>query len=198
MSANILLLSDAILKERSVIHDNMDPKLIYPDIKVAQDMYIEPILGTALYNKLQTIVADGTITDAGNADYKLLLDKYIIDALVYYVMSMLPIDSSYQFWNKGVSRKSSQDVDLPSMSDLVEVSKNYQNRAEFYGNRLKRFLLDQTSRLQKYPEYVNPGNTIDTVVPSQRQFTMPIYLGPNDRDDPWCNESGFDGQPYKP
>jgi hypothetical protein len=52
MSRNIIMISEAVLKERSVIHDNIDPKLIFPDIKAAQDLYIEPILGTALFDKI--------------------------------------------------------------------------------------------------------------------------------------------------
>lgn len=195
MSDNILFISVDILKERSVVHDNVDPKLIYPDIKYAQDEYIEPVLGTALFNKMQQIIGDGTI--ATLPDYKLLMDKYIVDAMIYYVMSMLPLNTSYQFWNKGMIRKQSADVELPSMSDMVEVSNNYKSRAERYANRMKLFLLDQSSRLGKYPEYVQPGSTVDTIVPHHKQFTSSVYLG-DDYDNPWCNKGGFNGQPYKP
>ena len=52
MSKNILMLSVALLKERTAIHDNIDEKLIYPEIKAAQDMFILPVLGSALFNKL--------------------------------------------------------------------------------------------------------------------------------------------------
>jgi hypothetical protein len=197
MSENILLISDQIIKERTAIHGNIDPKLLYSDIKVAQDMYIVPILGTALFVKIQTLIGDGTIADPDNADYKLLLDKYIIDALIFYTLSDLPTSISYQFWNKGVVRKVGQDTELPSMSDLVDLSRKYLNRAEFYANRMKLFLLDQAGREKKYPEYIQPGSTVDTVVPSHKQFTMPIYLGDMDCD-PWCNPGGFNGQPYKP
>jgi hypothetical protein len=52
MSKNVLLISVDTIKERTPIHDNVDEKLIYPEIKLAQDMFIHPILGTALYDKL--------------------------------------------------------------------------------------------------------------------------------------------------
>jgi hypothetical protein len=198
MSQNILLISDVMIKERTAIHGNIDPKLIYPDIKVAQDMYILPILGTNLYEKLQTLVSNGTITDLANADYKTLMDKYLVDALIYYTLAELPTTISYQFWNKGVVRKQGQDTELPSMSELIDLSRKYNNRAEFYANRMKLFLIDQSSRTSKYPEYRLPGNTVDTVTPEMRSFTMPIYLGDTDgRDNPWCNPMGFNGQPYK-
>ena len=182
-----------MIKERSAIHGNLDDKLIFPDIKAAQDMYIMPILGTALFNKLQTLISDGTITsDAAKINYKNLLDKYIVDALMYYVLSELPETISYQFWNKGVMRKQGQDTELPSMSELIDISNRYKNKAEFYANRLKLYI--QANAATKFPEYLNPGNTQDTVTPEQRAFTTGIYLG--DDNNPYCNKGGFNGQPY--
>lgn len=192
MSLNTLLVSDTMIKERTAIHGNIDPKLIYPDIKVAQDMYIMPILGTALYDKLQALIDAGTISATDNEDYKTLLDKYIADALIYYTLSELPTTLAYQFWNKGVVRKTGLDTENPSMGELTDLANKYRNRAEFYANRMREYILAYAS--QKFPEYLNPGNTSDTVTPEQRAFTMPIYLG--DDYDPYCNRGGFNGQPY--
>lgn len=197
MSKNILLISDSILKERTAIHGNIDPKLIYPTIKFVQDAFVKPILGTALFDKIQTLVGNNTITDAGNADYKSLLDDYILDVLVYYTLYDMPVELSFQFWNKGVVRKQGENTDLPTMSELIDISNRYKSKAEFYGNRLKLFIIDQNSRLQKYPEYTNPGSTVDTVTPEMRNFTSPIFLGDDEKDNPWCNRGGFNGQPYQ-
>lgn len=195
MSENILLISDTMIKERTAIHGNIDPKLIYPDIKVAQDMYILPILGSGLYNKLQSIIADNSIsTNPANSNYKALIDKYLVDALMYYTLAELPTTISYQFWNKGVVRKQGENTDLPSMSELIDLSNKYKNRAEFYADRLRKYITEKASTM--FPEYLNPGNTIDTVTPEQRAFTMPIYLG-DDGCNPYCNEGGFTRQPYQ-
>jgi len=203
MSLNILLISDTMIKERTAIHGNIDPKLIYPEIKFAQDSKILPILGTRLYNKFQTIINDGTITtDSSLINYKNLLDNYLVDALMYYTLSELPVNISYQLWNKGVVRKQGQDTDLPSMSELVAISQNYLKKAEYYGNRMKLYIIQNAP--QMFTEYLNPGMTIDTVVPEMRTFTMPMYLGTFDEygtehrrpDNPFCNPGGFNGQPY--
>jgi len=53
MSLNTLFISVQNIKERSGLHANVDEKLVLPEIKTAQDMYILPALGTALYNRLQ-------------------------------------------------------------------------------------------------------------------------------------------------
>ena len=111
MSKNVLLISEDILKDRTTLHGNVDPKLLFPEIKAAQDMYIHPILGTALYNKIISEVEAGTIT----GDYKTLLDDYIIDCILYYTLSSLPEALSYQMWNKGVVRKQGDNTELPSM-----------------------------------------------------------------------------------
>lgn len=197
MSINTLMISDQMIKERTAIHGNIDPKLIYPDIKYAQDAYIKPVLGTALYDKLQLLITNNTMGDAGNVDYKYLMDTYLIDALIYYTLSELPVNLSYQFWNKGVVRKQGQDTDLPSMSELVDISNKFKNRAEHYAKAMRLYIIDQSSRNGKYKEYINPGNTIDTITPEQRNFTNPVFLGSHDKkDNPWCNEGGFNGQPY--
>jgi hypothetical protein len=165
MSKNVLLLSVAVLKDRTAIHDNIDEKLIYPEIKMAQDMYIHPILGTTLYNKLITdIDTSGTTTGY----YKTLLDDYIIDALMYYVLSALP--------NKGVVRKQGDSTELPSFTELVELSDRYKSKAEWYGERLSLYLRQNASSTV-LPEYLQPGSRIDTIVPEVSAFTMPIYLG---------------------
>lgn len=197
MSANILLVSDTMIKERTAIHGNIDPKLIYPDIKYAQDAFIKPVLGTALYDRLQAAVSDGSILTDPLKDYKLLIDEYLVDALIYFTLSELPVNISYQFWNKGVVRKHGQDTDLPTMSELVDISNRYKSRAEYYANRMKLFIIDQNGRLQKYQEYTHPGSQVDTITPEMRNFSTSVYLGdPDGRDNPWCNRGGFNGQPY--
>lgn len=199
MSANILLISAKIIKDRTTVHGNLDDSLILPDIKFAQDAFIKPVLGTALYEKLQSLVSDNTISTSPNADYKLLLDEYLIDALIYFTLAELPVGISYQFWNKGVVRKQGQDTEVPTMAELMDISNRFKSRGEYYANRMKLFIIDQNSRLSKYPEYTNPGNRVDTITPEQRNFTMPVWLeDPEGRDNPWCNRGGFNGEPYKP
>lgn len=191
MSVNTLLISDEMIKERTAVHGNIDAKLIYPDIKAAQDLYIMPILGTALFDKLQVIISDNTInTDAAKIDYKNLIDRYIVDALIYYTLSELPMTLSYQFWNKGIVRKQGENTETPSMGDLIDLSNRYKQRAESYSTRLILYLKQNAA--VKFSEYLRPGTGIDTVNPENRGFTMPVYLGP-DSDD--CGCMGFN-QPY--
>jgi hypothetical protein len=172
MSLNILFISDTILIERTTVHGNIDPKLLYPEIKTAQDMYIQPLLGTALYSKLQTDIQAQTVTGY----YSTLLNDYIIDTLINYTLMELPTTISYQMFNKGVIKSGGQDLETVSINDLVSISDRYKRRAEFYAERMKRYLIEESNR-GNFPEYLNPGSRADTVRPYGGTFSLPIYLG---------------------
>lgn len=194
MSLNTLLISDEVIKDRTSVHGNIDPKFIYPDIKVAQDMYILPILGTALYDKLQLLINNGTLS--ANTDYKTLLDNYIIDSLMYYTLAELPTTLSYQLWNKGVVRKQGENTDLPSMSELVDISNKYRERGQYYAKRLRAFLIHESGVNNKYPEYIQPGSRYDTINPAVNDYSISVYLGDEGDCSPYCNPGGFTPKPY--
>jgi hypothetical protein len=171
MSLSILFISDTILLERTTLHGNIDPQLLYPEIKAAQDMYILPLVGSALYTKLQNDITAQSVTGY----YETLLNDYIIDTLINYVMMELPTTVSYQTFNKGVVKSGGTDLETTSLSDLVTLSDKYKRRAEFYAERMKRYLIEESSR-GNFPEYENPGSRADTVFPYGGTFSLPISL----------------------
>jgi len=171
MSRNILLISADMLKQRTQIHGNIDEKLLYADIKVAQDMYILPLLGTALFNKLQNDIN----ADQLDGNYKTLLDDYVVDCLVWYTLTESPETMSYQLTNKGLVRKQGDNTQLPGLAEITSLADTYRKRAEFYANRCRLYL--EQNAAEMYPQYLNPGNNIDDKRPVRVQYTSPVYLG---------------------
>jgi hypothetical protein len=175
--AQVNILKVSVLKERQQIHDNIDEKLIYPDIKAVQDIYLPQLLGTALYNKIISDITGNTLAGI----YKTLVDDYVIDVLINYTLAELPMAISYQFWNKGILRKTSDNTESPGVQEIQMIADKYKRRGDMYAEKTRRYLLQhQTS----FSEYLNPGNGIDTVFPD-KNYNMPIYLG--DDDDCKCN-----------
>jgi hypothetical protein len=172
MSLNVLFISVDTIKDRTGLHNNVDDKLVKPEIKTAQDMYILPALGSALYNRLQAGVTANNLT----SDEITLLDNYVVDTLVNYVLSELPQGMSYQFYNKGLLRKQGDNSEYPSMQDMIDVANRYRARAEFYKQRLIKYL-KQNNVL--YPLYLNFGSGIDAIKPENDGYTASIYLGDN-------------------
>lgn len=183
MSRNILFISVDTIKDRTGLHFNVDPKLVYPDILFAQDAYILPVLGTALYDKLQTDIENKQLA----CPYETLLNDYITPCLVYQVMAELPMALSYQFYNKGVVKKTGEGQTEPSASELTEVAQRYTSRAEYYRQRLVKYLKQQSSQ-NKFPEYLNPGSGVDTIVPDNQAYTISVWLG----DDDCCAGKTFE------
>jgi hypothetical protein len=182
MSKNTLFISVQSIKDRTGLHANVDEKLVLPEIKTAQDMYILPALGSALYNELQTAVDSNTYTNLQTT----LLDDYIVDTLIYFVMSELPQGLSFQFYNKGLLRKSGENQENPSMQDMIDVANRYKARAEFYKQRLIKYL-KQNNAL--YPNYLNFGSGIDSIKPDNEGYTISMYLG-----DACCNDDDYEGK----
>ena len=172
---NICFINVNTIKERSALHTNVDDKLILPEILTAQDMYLLPALGTALYNRLQTGIESANLT----ADEIDLLDNFITNPLVYFTLSELPVGLSYQFYNKGLVRKTSDNTDQPNMQDLIDVASRYRTRAEFYTQRLIKHLKQVSSTTNKFQEYVNYGTSVDIVKPERDAYQASIYLGDN-------------------
>jgi hypothetical protein len=182
MSKNTLFISVQSIKDRTGLHANVDEKLVLPEIKTAQDMYILPALGSALYNELQTAVDTNTYTNLQTT----LLDDYIVDTLIYFVMSELPQGLSFQFYNKGLLRKTGENQESPSMQDMIDVANRYKARAEFYKQRLIKYL-KQNNAL--YPNYLNFGSGIDSIKPDNEGYTVSMYLG-----DACCNDDDYEGK----
>lgn len=181
---NVCFINVNTIKERSALHSNVDDKLILPELLSAQDMYILPALGTALYNRLQSGIENNNL----NADEVDLLDNFITNPLVYYTLSELPVGLSYQFYNKGLVRKNSENTETPQMQDLIDVASRYRTRAEFYTQRLIKHLKQVSSTSDKFQEYVNYGTGVDIIKPERDAYQASIWLG----DDCDCKPMSFE------
>ena len=195
MSANILFISETTLKDRSLLQDNVDPKLIRPTIKQCQDMYIEPILGTGLYRELQDQIELGTISDLN----KKLLDFYITDCLSWYVASEMVMSLGFKLTNKNVLRKSSENSNEASLSELFDLMNYYKNKAEWYAQRISDYLCEN---IVDYPLYNNPGSGVDIIQPNSSSYSTGMYLGDTPKDyknysDMYQSQFGALGKDYR-
>jgi len=183
MSKNILFITEQLFKERTGASNAIDGKQLFPMIKVAQDIYIQPTLGSTLYNRLQTGIDDDDL----NNDEKTLIDNYITDTLIWFTMSMLPMVMGYQLFSKGFLQKTTEDSVTPSRADLELIENKYKSMAEFYSNRMVKYLQENYTL---YYEYLNYGMGLDVIFPEKKVYTSPIYLGGADENKrSWLNQS---------
>tara|TARA_R110000868_G_scaffold136447_1_gene349401 strand:+ start:15613 stop:16203 length:591 start_codon:yes stop_codon:yes gene_type:complete len=195
MSLNILFISETTLKDRSLLQDNVDPKLIKPTIKQAQDMYIEPILGTGLYQELQQQIEDDDLSELNIT----LLNLYITDCMCWYVASEMVMSLGFKLTNKNVLRKTSENSNDASLSELFDLMEYYKNKAEWYAQRITNYLCEN---IVDYPLYNNPGSGVDTIHPNNSSYSTGMFLGNDDIrfrsfSDMYQSQFGAIGKDYR-
>jgi hypothetical protein len=170
MSLNIYFISEQTIKDKTGISNAIDGKLLNPAIKLAQDMFLQPALGSNLYNRLQSGVQSNNLT---TNEIK-LIDNYIIDCLCWATMANLSHAISYQVFAKGIHQKTAEDSQLPSKNEIDAIETRYKDYAEYYKDRLIKFL--QANQVL-YPTYLNGAISVDSIYPSKDAYECPIYIG---------------------
>lgn len=166
----VYLLSENTLKSNSIINDNVDTMYILPAIETAQDMGLQPILGTKLYNTLKSMVDSGEIAE--NEDYRVLLDDYITPFLINKVVADIQLNIHFKVRNQGVVQQTGEHITYPSLKDIQYFVQSYNDKATFYGNRLTDYLI---ANHNKYKEFCKAD--CSDMRSKRQNFSTNIYLG---------------------
>jgi len=154
--ATALFINRTDLVKNSIIDGNVDTDKFIQFIKVAQQIDIQNLLGTDLYNKISTDIIAGNLS--GN--YLTLVNSYVQPCLIWFAqMNYIPF-AAYQIKNGGVFKHSSetaQNVDKNEVDYLVAKAREYAN---YYSTRLVDYLCFNDNL---FPEY--NSNSDDDVFP---------------------------------
>lgn len=157
----IYLIDDSTLKELNPIQQNVDPKLINASIRRAQELFIQPLLGTVLYKKMLDLVGNNTINNAGNEKYATLYYDYIILTLAEYSVALAQQDLLIRTTNSNIGALATNQQASLTLKELQLLVDRQLNFAANYADALSRFLLENYN---DYPE-LNQNNRIDTINP---------------------------------
>jgi len=172
MSQKALFITEKQLKDASLINENVSMIKLRPTVIMCQEMHIQPIIGSDLYKELQTQIIGNSLTPENET----LLADYIQPCLQMWVMMEAPMILGYQFRNKNVERGTDVNSSQASIQELQRLMDNYRNKAEWYSERITRFLLANTT---DYPLFSSPTSNIDTIIPTRRNYTSGMVLGRN-------------------
>lgn len=146
---NVLLISEDKIKTLSGLDDNIWGKNLLPAIREAQEMGLQSIIGSCLYQSLCSKVEDGSIMDPSNSAYKTLLDTQIQYYLLYRTISDLVPIIGVKLANIGVVISNDEHIQNLTEDERSRVDTYYEQRADFYCKRLQEFLLENKDL---YPE----------------------------------------------
>jgi hypothetical protein len=185
----VLLISEQKLKDSTAINLNVDVNILLPYVLQAQTLYIEPKLGTQLYEHIKGLIQAGTIGNVGNAAYKTLLDDYISFVLVNYSFYHAIPYLRFKIENGNIYSKTSETGTALSTEESQSLREEISNTAQYYTERLIEYIRNNTS---DFPEYstnsgadVNPDknayyNGMNLERPNQQgtRLTLQNFLTP--------------------
>lgn len=179
-----LLISQQYLKDKSIIQDNTDFKLLTSVILWVQELKLKRLLGTNLYNLILTQSTPPTSLTAANTT---LLNSYILNYLLFYVQSESIMTLKYRLTNIGVVSRdaSNQGFTGISSTESQNLMDFYKNKAEEYGQEMVDYIKANASL---YPTYfTNTG--LGDIIPNPDAYDIQIYLPPLNKVDD-SNDAG--------
>lgn len=130
----------------------VDPDKLMQYIEIAQDIYIQPQLGTDLYDKLQDDIIGGTLS----GDYLDLVDEYVKPMLIHFSAVEFLAYASYTVANGGVFKRTSENAQVVSKDELDFLIEKQRKVAKFYEDRFNDYMCHVSPTT--FPEYYTNSN----------------------------------------
>ena len=169
-----LYISPSLVKRDTALGSTVDDNLLQPYIRIAQDRWILPALGTRLDNKLKADIR----ADSVSGVYQTLLEDYIQPALVQLSFAEVAYVVRLRFANNSVTVGNSEQGGSASMSDIKKVVDQSQEIGMFYRERMIEYL---TFNSGSFPEYTS--NTGADMSPSKRNYFGGLNVYPTRTTD---------------
>lgn len=149
----------------TTVSPNVDPYKVNPSIMNAQILYIEPILGSSLYEKLLDLVENNEISSTGYTNYNTLLTHYVIPSLVFHTMELFIPLNSFQLADGGTFTFNPSNASASPLDEIDKLSNKYKIIGSKYDTKLEKYLCTNSSL---FPEYTNNTGLIDKTIPTNR------------------------------
>lgn len=165
-----LFISVSKVKEDTLVSENVDAKYIGSVIEYVQDKEVETVLGSTLFDEIETAILAGTLTGVN----KTLVDDHVTPMLKHYVAAEVVETTHYKITNKGTQIQDSEQSSPAFRGDLNRYAEKFRNMAEMYKQRLINYLCENSS---SYPSYENPDSGVDVIHPKRDAFKSELFLG---------------------
>ncbi len=163
-----LFIDDVYLKQYSPVGKSMDVDDIYQFVEQSQDIYIQDILGTPLYNDLVDKLYNGITYSTVEMDLVDLCSK----ALCYWTCYTALPHIWIKMRNVGVAKQTSDNSQNSDLTELRYIREEMKNLAEFWNTRTVAYL-NAPGMINLFPLYNAVSNDM---YPSNRQYDSDIYI----------------------
>jgi hypothetical protein len=161
--ADILFVTDEDIKKRTPMGGNVDTDKYLQSIFHVQQGELLCILGEDLYNIIEDLIRQGTIGDAGNEKYNLLVTGVMRDFLVFFAAADYALLANYTIGNGGVSSYQPDNGNPVSTDEILRLTDRLEQKGRMYGQQMLQVLsgnkdvYDGTSYVTlSFPEWEGP------------------------------------------
>lgn len=169
------IISEEKLRFFTDLNDSVDSSLLKNAVREAQDIMLQRIIGTKLYNKILSDIDSSSLTGV----YQTLVNDYIQDFLLYaaYYEALEAIYIRPR--NNGLLTPTGGENSINTDRSLFNVKRqNTENKMEFYADKLAAYLAEEQAQ---FPE-LNTNNKLYEQWPDYgSQYRSPIVFGRNAR-----------------
>lgn len=166
--AQTYLISTDQIKASTYIDENVSDKMLKVSILDCQNLILEPIIGSALYEYLIDGVTNATL----NADHQELLVKYIWPVLQQGTVFKLAYNLLYRITNSSVVKDSNENSSAISTQEINVLIHERENAMNYFIKKLTNHLIAYAGT--KYPSY-NAQVPIDGVGPDQTTNSSNVW-----------------------
>ena len=139
------LINEAYFKQYSPVSDNYNIKDIEPYFKVAEEIWIKPLIGVPLYDKLLEEVNTNNVSPE-NSTLLLMLYPYLAFAITYEALPFI----SYHLSEVGLTVGHSDNSTAAPVSGINFISTRLRSTLETLKSNFKKWLDDHSDN---YPLY---------------------------------------------
>lgn len=132
----ILLVSEAKLKNFTTISFNTSPDVLVPFVFNAQNTYAVEYLGSALLNEIKSQVRTNTVT----ADNAFLLDEYLGNVVLNWAAYMAMPFLNYKIYNKAIMVPTSEQSESVGLEEVRFLQSQVKQVAQQYSWLMQRYL----------------------------------------------------------
>jgi hypothetical protein len=182
------ILSESKLRNFTDINTSLDTALIKNALREAQDIHLQRIIGTKLYDKILSDIDSSSLTGV----YQTLVDDYIQDFLLYAAYYET-LESIYiRPRNNGLLTPTGGENSIEVDRSMYNVKRqSVENKMEFYAEKLSRYLSEEEAN---YPE-LNANNKAYEQNPDySSQYRSPIVFNRDTKvlgNYKWAKEAGL-------
>lgn len=168
---SFLFIDDEYLKTYTPLGKSIDVDQIYPFVSEAQNIYIQDLLGTPLYNYLEYKLYSGlTFSTPYFTQKEIDLVNICSKALAYWTIYLALPHLAIQIRNIGVARATSDNTTVSTVQELKYIREEMSNLAEFWNQRVINYICENS---QDFPLY---NAASDDIYPTTYQYDSDIYI----------------------